>query len=99
MKKMVNWGSPIEYQEKRRNPNSHPGIKKWACKKLKGEHEFGAWVQDRLNLGSKKVILTGFWTRYCIGCNKKDHWIAPVLSGEYWELDITARPPGTYLEG
>lgn len=62
------------------------------CRKLKGPHQFGEWVEHIFSWSKKEH--SGFWERFCVKCNRKDTWVAPTLPGPYWQLDLAARPPG-----
>ena len=64
------------------------------CRKLKGKHEFGEWKPYFFGWEKDKSTPKGWFVRFCIGCNRKDTWIAPTLPGPYWKLDLNARPPG-----
>ena len=90
MKRIVSYSSPKRFQEKRRNPNSNPGLKKWPCKRLKGDHKFGEW---KLHYPGLKD--SGWWERFCIGCQHKEWWFAPWHEDEngFSIQDKTARPP------
>ena len=94
MKRIVTYSSPKEYQETRRNPNSNPGIKKWPCKRLKGEHKYAKW--KRVVYSWNPSIVSGLWERFCVGCQHKETWLAPSFSlGKYFDIvDRTKKPPG-----
>lgn len=97
---MIKWGSPKIYQKDRGEDRLIPSRlwrKKYKCKKLKGEHEFGKWKEHIWSWSKKEH--SGFWERFCKGCNKKDTWLAPSLPGPFWRLDLDARPPDYVPEG
>lgn len=97
MRKLVNWGSPKQYQSAWKDfVRSVPAKRKCPCKRLKGDHKFGIWKNHRFPWNKDKP--TGWWERFCVGCNKKETWFAPHLPGPFWESDLNARPPGEYEE-
>lgn len=122
MKKEIKWGSPKEYQGRRKEkeiiadelaepeyetlivdgepmevmkepPNRKKPPKSKVCRKLKGPHVYGDWAMYHFGWERDKTKPSGWYVRYCKGCNRKDTWIAPNLPGPYWRLDLDARPP------
>lgn len=98
---MIEYHSPKQYQkgwmgESNSNPAKLPKPKSKYCKKLKGEHKYGEW-HERVPVclcANPLERHSGFWERFCVGCNRKETWIAPNLPGPYWKLDLNAKPPG-----
>lgn len=66
-KKVVNWTSPKYYQSGwDKFVRSIPGMRKWQCKKLKGNHVFEV-KEVSANTWTDKALVT----YECKGCGKK----------------------------
>lgn len=92
--KDIRWGTPkhIQREVENNNPNRRPGIKKWACKKNKGDHEFEYVLQPKnahfptgtlLRWMRKKEV----WTyKICKHCGKQEYQSMPLE--DYKKLDL-----------
>lgn len=68
-----------------------PKHNKKYCKFLKGPHQYSEYRAMKYSFAPTKP--TGIWERYCIKCQRHDTWYAPTIPGEYFNRDLTARPP------